>query len=136
MVDFIMSGVPDNIVIEDQRQALADLAARLAERELDWLNQHEQIKDQQARLAEAERDAARYRWLRDENNFGGSEVAVIFDGAWVESDLDAFVDEKMRATGSADVCTCMGVCTPGMADEPLPDNCRAKRSTSTVTGAP
>jgi hypothetical protein len=27
MVDFIMSGIPDNIVIEDQRQALADLAA-------------------------------------------------------------------------------------------------------------
>lgn len=55
-----------------------------------------------ARLAEAERDAARYRWLRDKSNFGGSPVAVMRGVVWI-ADLDAFVDSAMNTVTVSEI---------------------------------
>jgi len=51
------------------------------------------------RLREAEKDAARYRWLRDELEQSQGGIAL-FDGCDHVCDIGLFIDEAMNASNN------------------------------------
>ena len=63
---------------------------------------HEENKSLATENAALRKDAERYRWLRGESEFGGSDWAVMFDGVWIDGSLDAAIDAAIdNAIGDA-----------------------------------
>lgn len=89
----------------DMQDELREVKARLAEQDFEYnrktnalIERHAgQIEGLLARLAEVERDAARYRWLRDSSV--NDVDAALFDKA--PSEWDASIDAFMRLADSA-----------------------------------
>lgn len=54
-----------------------------------------EVRELLVNLRQAEKDAARYRWLRDELEQSQGGIAL-FDGSCHVCDIDLFIDEAMQ----------------------------------------
>ena len=92
--DYDLSPTPLQLECERLRKE-AEIGKQMLGR---MMGEYAELRDQ---LAEAKRDAARYRWLRYNNNGGMVEVSISDTEsgmAWLykEHDLDAAIDQAMK----------------------------------------